>query len=118
MCKSTEFPIQAAKAEVNVAEDNSTSFVNIHVPSMTYLAGFFLLVLVLVFLWRLWVRVKERRGGNRRLPEIELYNISKSVHDNEARVSRVVTVDGEDLKVAVLPSSKGASKSVEGPAGF
>lgn len=120
MCKSTQVPIQAEKAEVRVEEDNSTSFLNIHVPSMTYVGGFVMLVLVLVALWRYWVHVKERRMRKLQLREMELASISRSVHERQDNgAKRVVTADGEELTVTVVPSvTKGSVRSIEGPAQF
>ena len=105
MCKSTQVPIEAEKAEVRIAEDNSTSFLNVHVPSMTYVGGFVLLVLVLVALWRFWLHVKERRMRKLQLREMELSSISRSVHDKvDSGVRRLVTADGEEMTVTVVPS--------------
>ena len=120
MCKSTQVPIEAEKAEVRIAEDNSTSFLNVHVPSMTYVGGFVLLVLVLVALWRFWLHIKERRMRKLQLREMELSSISRSVHDKvDSGVRRLVTADGEEMTVTVVPSgSKGLVRSIEGPAHF
>lgn len=120
MCKSTQVPIEAEKAEVRIDEDNSTSFLNIHVPSMTYVGGFVMLVLVFVALWRFWLHVKERRMRKLQLREMELSSISRSVHDKQdTGVRRLVTAEGEELTVKVMPSGlKGAVRSIEGPAQF
>lgn len=115
MCKSTQVPIQANKATVTVDEDNSSNFLNIHMPSLTYAGGFVLLVIVLLALWRFWVHVKERRMRKLQIREMELTSISRSVHDKQVGGGRrVVTADGEELTVTVVPTPRGPIQAING----
>lgn len=60
MCKSTSLgPVQADSAKVDIYEDNSSSFINLHLPSMTYVGVMLVIVLVVVFGWK-WL-VHRRR---------------------------------------------------------
>ena len=54
------------------------------------------------------------------LREMELASISRSVHERQDNgAKRVVTADGEELTVTVVPSvTKGSVRSIEGPAQF
>ena len=119
MCKSTQVPIQATKAEVKVDEDNSTSFLNIHMPTMTNVGGLVLIIFVVVALWRFWAHMKERRRRKLQLREMELTRISRSVHNRtEGGARRMVTADGEDLTVTVVPTPRGSSMVIDGPSKF
>ena len=119
MCKSTQVPIQATKAEVKVDEDNSTSFLNIHMPTMTNVGGLVLIIFVVVALWRFWAHMKERRRRKLQLREMELTSISRSVHNRtEGGARRMVTAGGEDLTVTVVPTPRGSSMVIDGPSKF
>ena len=114
MCKSTSLgPVQADTAKVEVTEDNSSSFINVHLPSMTYLGAAVLLVIFLVIVWK-WMSAKRKKTAHQqRVRELELKTISRNVleipHSSSA-------MNGEDtVRVTMTPTSR-MIKALEQPA--
>ena len=118
MCKSTSLgPVQAETAKVEITEDNSSSFINVHLPSMTYLGAAMLLVIFLVIAWK-WMSAKRKKTAHKqRVRELELRTISSNMleipHSLGASSS---TMDGGDtVRVSMQPTSR-MIKALEQPA--
>ena len=124
MCKSSPVavgPIEAQKAKVNIFEDNSSSFLNVHLPSVSYVGAAILVALIIFALWELAAYHREQRVARNRRREVELQIISKGT----TRGSRPTTIDfGEpqnesgvvslDMPSAVITAPK-SCKMLEGP---
>ena len=124
MCKSSPVavgPIEAQKAKVNIFEDNSSSFLNVHLPSVSYVGAAILVALIIFALWKLAAYHREQRVARTRRRELELQIISKGT----TRGSRPTTIDfGEpqnesgvvslDMPSAVITAPK-SCRMLEGP---
>jgi len=117
MCKSTSLgPVQAETAKVDITEDNSSSFINVHLPSMTYLGAVVLLVIMLVIGWK-WMSSRRKKSAHKqRVTELQLQNVARNVADIPSSVgAQRATLDrGDTLRVSMQPSSR-IFKALEEP---
>ena len=72
-------PVQAENAKVNVLEDNSTSFLNVHLPSLSYIGLLIIIIFSLVAAWK-WIASKRKRSDlKERIRQLELRSISSTL---------------------------------------
>ena len=117
MCKSTSLgPVQADSAKVEITEDNSSSFINVHLPSMTYLGAAVLLVIFLVVAWKWWTARRKSATHRQRVRELELRSMSRSIVDIPSSVGTSgSTMDGGETVRVNMPTSR-MIKALEQPA--
>ena len=117
MCKSTSLgPVQAETAKVDITEDNSSSFINVHLPSMTYLGAVVLLVILLVIGWK-WMSSRRKRSAHKqRVKELQLQNMTRSVVDipSSVEAQRANPDRGDTVRVSMQPASR-IFKALEEP---
>ena len=116
MCKSTSLgPVQADTAKVEVTEDNSSNFINVHLPSMTYFGAAVLFVIFLVVAWKWWTARRKRTAHKQRVRELELHNMSRSILDIPTSVgTSSSTADAGETVRVTMPASN-MVKALEQP---
>ena len=117
MCKSTSLgPVQAERAKVDIFEDNSSSFLNVHLPSMSYVGAAVLMILVIVFIWRWLTHRSQKVAHKQRVRELELTALSRSTQDmaGSIRMGRGNADNGDTVRVSMVPAPR-AHKALEPP---
>ena len=118
MCKSTSLgPVQAETAKVDIHEDNSSSFINVHLPSMTYVGAAVLMIIALVVIWRWLSHRRQKTAHKQRIRELELSALSRSTQDINASavMSRGNVDNGDTVRVAMMPTAR-TFKALDPPA--
>ena len=117
MCKSTSLgPVQAQTAKVDIHEDNSSSFLNVHLPSMSYVGVAVLMILIFVFIWRWFTHRSQKTAHKQRVRELELTALSRSTQDMTVSTgtARGNADNGDTVRVAMVPAPR-AFKALEPP---